>query len=64
MTYDVILGGNIFWCVFLSGFTLNYLMIEYENDFDKDKGILNILDLENRIWFGYIFLSQSSDLII
>jgi hypothetical protein len=39
-------------------------MIEYENDFDKDKGILNILDLENRIWFGYIFLSQSSDLII
>jgi hypothetical protein len=32
-------------------------MIENENDFDKDKGILNILDLENRIWFDYIFLS-------
>jgi hypothetical protein len=39
-------------------------MIENENDFDKDKGILNILDLENRIWFDYIFLSKSSDFII
>ncbi len=64
MTYDVIASGNIFWCVFLSSFTLNWLMIENENDFDKDKGILNILDLENRIWFDYIFLSKSSDFII
>jgi hypothetical protein len=29
-------------------------MIENENDFDKDKGILNILDLENRIWFFFM----------